>query len=57
MRPGKPADGLFESVFTTDELAEATSDRAWVAAMLDFEAALAAAEAKVGLVPPARQLR
>jgi 3-carboxy-cis,cis-muconate cycloisomerase len=52
LRPSEPAGGLFESVFTTDEMAEATSDRACVAAMLDFEAALAAAEAKVGLVPP-----
>ncbi|HXW80162.1 MAG TPA: 3-carboxy-cis,cis-muconate cycloisomerase [Acidimicrobiales bacterium] len=42
---------LFESVFTTDQLAAATSDRAWVGAMLEFEAALAVAEAKVGLVP------
>jgi 3-carboxy-cis,cis-muconate cycloisomerase len=55
--PGEPpplldAEGtLFGSIFTTDELAAATSDRAWVAAMLEFEAALAMAEAKVGLVP------
>src|SRR5204862_2406601 len=28
------------------------SDRAWIQAMLDFEAALAAAEAKAGIVPP-----
>ena len=57
MRPGEPEaplqaeGGLFESVFTTDELSAATSDRAWVAAMLEFEAALAVAEAKVGLLP------
>ena len=57
MHPGEPEaplppeGGLFESVFTTDELSAATSDRAWVAAMIDFEAALAVAEAKVGLVP------
>jgi 3-carboxy-cis,cis-muconate cycloisomerase len=44
--------GLFGPIFTTDELAEATSDRAWVASMLEFEAALAVAEAEVGLVPP-----
>ncbi len=52
MPPGDdPAGGLFGPIFTTDELAEATSDRAWVAAMLDFEAALALAEAELGLVP------
>ena len=57
MRPGEPEaplqaeGGLFESVFTTDELSAATSDHAWVAAMLEFEAALAVAEAKVGLLP------
>ena len=30
---------------------EVTSDRAWVAAMLQVEAALAAAECHVGLIP------
>ena len=55
MPPGAPdpAGGLFGPVFTTDELAAATSDHAWVAAMLEFEAALAVAEARVGVVPPA----
>ena len=42
---------MFGSIFTTDDLARATSDRAWVAAMLEFEAALAVAEAKVGVAP------
>ena len=51
MPPGDPASGLFGPVFSTDELIEATSDRAWVASMLEFEAALATAEAEVGLVP------
>ncbi|HYA45639.1 MAG TPA: hypothetical protein VED59_08525, partial [Acidimicrobiales bacterium] len=51
MRPGEPAGGLFDSLFTTDQMAAATSDRAWVAAMLQFEAALAAAESRLGLVP------
>jgi 3-carboxy-cis,cis-muconate cycloisomerase len=34
-----------------DPLRAALSDRAWVAAMLEFEAALAAAEARAGLIP------
>ncbi len=54
--PGVPPEAgegrLFGSIFTTDELLEATSDRAWVAAMLEFEAALALAEAETGVVPP-----
>jgi 3-carboxy-cis,cis-muconate cycloisomerase len=45
-----PANGLFGPIFTTDELAAATSDGAWVAGMLEFEAALARAEAGAGLV-------
>ena len=49
MPPGDdPGGGLFGPIFTTDELAEATSDHAWVAAMLEFEAALALAEASDG---------
>jgi 3-carboxy-cis,cis-muconate cycloisomerase len=48
-----PADGsLFGLVLTTDAMVAATSDRAWVRAMLDFEAALATAEARAGVVPP-----
>lgn len=38
---------------TTDELLDATSDGAWVQAMLDAEAALALAEADVGVIPSA----
>ncbi|MGH7609309.1 MAG: lyase family protein, partial [Candidatus Dormibacteria bacterium] len=38
---------------TTAELRQATSSSAWVQAMLDFEAALAAAEAEQGLIPSA----
>lgn len=45
------AAGLFGSIVTTDELAAATSDRAWVQAMLDAEVALAAALETMGLVP------
>lgn len=43
--------GLFGSLDTTEELASATSDRAWLQAILDFEAALALAEAEAGLLP------
>jgi len=51
--PGDPErDGsLFGSLLTTDALAAATSDRAWVQAMLDAEVALATAEETLGLVP------
>ena len=53
MPPGDgPGDGLFDPIFTTDELAAATSDHAWVTRMLEFEAALAVAEARAGVVPP-----
>lgn len=48
-----PAGGLFAPIFTTDELADSTSDRAWLQAMLDVEAALSAAEADLRVVPPA----
>jgi 3-carboxy-cis,cis-muconate cycloisomerase len=44
-------DSLFDPIFTTDELRRATSDGAWMAAMLDFESALALAQADAGLVP------
>jgi 3-carboxy-cis,cis-muconate cycloisomerase len=43
--------GLFESIFTTDAILDATSDRTLVRAMLDFEAALAKASAAAGVVP------
>src|SRR2546429_3797528 len=46
-----PTDGIFDQIFVPDAIREATSDRAWLQAMLDFEAALAAAEARAGLVP------
>lgn len=45
------AGELFGLVVTTDALASATSDRAWLLAMLSFEAALARAEANLGVVP------
>ncbi|HEX3562197.1 MAG TPA: 3-carboxy-cis,cis-muconate cycloisomerase [Solirubrobacterales bacterium] len=43
---------LFSGLFVGEAIAEATSERAWVQAMLDFEAALAGAEAEAGLIPP-----
>jgi len=45
--------GAFTALFVPDRVAEATSERAWLQAMLDVEAALAAAEAQLGIVPPA----
>jgi 3-carboxy-cis,cis-muconate cycloisomerase len=44
--------GAFTGLFVPDHVADATSERAWLQAMLDVEAALAAAEAEVGIVPP-----
>ena len=41
----------FEAIFVPDELSAAVSDAAWLQAMLDFERALAAAEALAGVIP------
>jgi 3-carboxy-cis,cis-muconate cycloisomerase len=43
----------FAPLFVPEEIREAVSDRAWLAAMLDFERALAAAEAAEGVIPTA----
>ena len=43
--------GLFDGVLARGGVREQTSDRAWLRAMLDFEAALARAEARAGLFP------
>src|SRR5438552_1736346 len=48
-----PADRLFGPTFTTAAMAATVSDTAWLRAMLDFEAALARAEARVGVIPAA----
>jgi 3-carboxy-cis,cis-muconate cycloisomerase len=40
----------FTAIFVPDELSDAVSDRAWLAALLDAERALAHAEAEAGLV-------
>ncbi len=43
--------GLFDAVLARGRVREAVSDRAWLQAMLDVEAALARAQARVGLLP------
>ncbi|TMF84960.1 MAG: 3-carboxy-cis,cis-muconate cycloisomerase [Chloroflexi bacterium] len=48
-----PEDRLFGPLSTTPEMAAAVSDEAWLRALLRFEAALARAEAKAGLIPVA----
>jgi 3-carboxy-cis,cis-muconate cycloisomerase len=42
---------MFERLFVPMELREGFSDTAWLQALLDVERALAAAEARVGLIP------
>jgi 3-carboxy-cis,cis-muconate cycloisomerase len=42
-----------DSLFATDAMRDVFSDRARIARMLDFEAALATAEARVGVIPVA----
>jgi 3-carboxy-cis,cis-muconate cycloisomerase len=42
---------LFGTLFLPDSVRAAVAGRAWVAAMLEFEAALAAAEARAGVIP------
>ncbi|WP_433243791.1 3-carboxy-cis,cis-muconate cycloisomerase [Streptosporangium sp. CA-135522] len=44
-------DGLFSGMFARGGAAPEVSDAAWLAAMLDVEAALATAQAGIGLVP------
>ncbi|MGL5114427.1 MAG: 3-carboxy-cis,cis-muconate cycloisomerase, partial [Beijerinckiaceae bacterium] len=43
--------GLTGELFADAEMAQILSDRRWLEAMLDFEAALARAEAEVGVIP------
>jgi 3-carboxy-cis,cis-muconate cycloisomerase len=45
------ASGLTGALFIDPEMAEVLSDRRWLEAMLDVEAALARAEAEVGVIP------
>jgi 3-carboxy-cis,cis-muconate cycloisomerase len=42
----------FGPIFVPREVRDAVSDEAWIAAMLDVERALAAAESRVGVIPP-----
>lgn len=46
-----PSDRLFAPIFVPPALREAVSDRAWLAALLEVERALAAAEARAGVIP------
>jgi 3-carboxy-cis,cis-muconate cycloisomerase len=48
--PSEAGGGLFGGVLARGGVAGAVSDRAWLQAMLDFEAALARAEARAGLM-------
>ena len=41
----------FDALFVPDHLREAVSDAAWLRGMLDFERALAVAEARAGVIP------
>src|SRR5450432_1431174 len=50
----EPTSGdLFDGIYGDAAVDAATSDQAWVQAMLDVEAALAFAAARVGLIPVA----
>jgi len=46
-----PSDRLFGPTLTIPAMAEAVSDESWLRAMLDVEAAIAAAEAAAGVIP------
>jgi 3-carboxy-cis,cis-muconate cycloisomerase len=48
-----PSDALFGPSLSTDVMLVTVSDRAWVQAMLDVEAALARAESRLGIIPAA----
>jgi 3-carboxy-cis,cis-muconate cycloisomerase len=50
VRPSSSRSELFGAIEARGGAAEATSDRAWLQAMLDFEAALARAQAGTGLI-------
>jgi len=44
---------VFERIFVPEEFRDAVSDRAWLTALLDVEAALARAEVRAGVIPAA----
>ena len=47
----RPGNQLFDAYFTARDMREVFCDQGRVQAMLDFEAALARAEARVGMIP------
>ncbi|MCX4091368.1 3-carboxy-cis,cis-muconate cycloisomerase [Nocardia sp. alder85J] len=49
--PAAGDPGLFDGILAAGPVAAMVGDRAWVQAMLDFEGALARAEADTGLIP------
>jgi len=49
--PDSMPDSMFGHLFTTDELFDATSDEAWIEAMLEFERELAMSLGEAGLIP------
>ena len=49
----RTSNQLFDAYFTADSMAEVFCDQGRLQGMLDFEAALARAEARVGLIPQA----
>ncbi len=49
----RPSNQLFDAYFVARDMAQVFSDPGRVQAMLDFEAALARAQARVGLIPQA----
>jgi 3-carboxy-cis,cis-muconate cycloisomerase len=51
--PTAAGPGLFDAVYGSAATCAATSDRSWLQAMLDVEAALAIGGARVGLLPEA----
>lgn len=48
----RPGNQLFDAYFTARDMRQVFCDQGRVQAMLDFEAALARAEARVGVIPP-----
>jgi 3-carboxy-cis,cis-muconate cycloisomerase len=49
----RPSNQLFDAYFTSRDMREIFSDRGRIQGMLDFEAGLARAEARVGIIPQA----
>ncbi|GAO94987.1 hypothetical protein PSA5_19740 [Pseudomonas syringae pv. actinidiae] len=47
----RPSNQLFDAYFTQSDMRDIFSDEGRVQGMLDFEAALARAQARIGLIP------